>query len=210
MAPAITPWKTARLIALDLEGSGAQDRDNEAILEIAVVPLTNGEPDMHASFCSLVNPSRRIRQGPWISPGLTNTVLATAPSLRDIEPQLADRLDGATIVGHNVAVDWRLLHRRCPTVQPAGLIDTLRLARHLRAGEKGRSLGTLVDKLGLRPKVDRLAASSQTHRALWDAVASGLLLAALIDEQPGEQSHEWLLAAAGVPIELEPEAPRLF
>lgn len=210
MAPASTPWKTARLIALDLEGSGAQDRDNEAILEIAVVPLTDGEPDIHGSFCSLVNPGRRIRKGPWISPGLTNAVLAAAPSLRDIEPQLAEQLDGATIVGHNVAVDWRLLHRRCPTVHPAGLIDTLRLARHLRAGEKGRSLGTLVDRLGLRPKVDGLAASSQTHRALWDAVASGLLLAALLNAQPSEHSHEWLVATAGIPIEQESRAPRLF
>jgi hypothetical protein len=28
-------WTTAPLVALDLEGSGAQDRDDEAILEIA-------------------------------------------------------------------------------------------------------------------------------------------------------------------------------
>jgi DNA polymerase III subunit epsilon len=37
-------WITAPLVTLDLEGSGAQDRDNEAVLEIAVVPLTDGRP----------------------------------------------------------------------------------------------------------------------------------------------------------------------
>ena len=41
-------WTTAPLVALDLEGSGAQDRDNEAILEIAVVPITAGQPDTAA------------------------------------------------------------------------------------------------------------------------------------------------------------------
>ena len=37
MTGSSTPWQRARLAALDLEGSGAQDRDSEAILEIAVV-----------------------------------------------------------------------------------------------------------------------------------------------------------------------------
>jgi len=31
MTGSSTPWQRARLAALDLEGSGAQDRDNEAI-----------------------------------------------------------------------------------------------------------------------------------------------------------------------------------
>jgi hypothetical protein len=43
-------WTTAPLAALDLEGSGAQDHDNEAILEIAVVPLAAGQPDTAAAY----------------------------------------------------------------------------------------------------------------------------------------------------------------
>jgi DNA polymerase III epsilon subunit-like protein len=73
-------WATASLVALDLEGSGAQDRDDEAILEIAVVPFTNGQPDPAAAYSTLVNPRRKIPRRPWISPGLTNDVLATAPA----------------------------------------------------------------------------------------------------------------------------------
>ena len=38
-------WTAAPLVALDLEGSGAQNRDSEAILEIALVPLTAGQAD---------------------------------------------------------------------------------------------------------------------------------------------------------------------
>ncbi|HEY1619923.1 MAG TPA: 3'-5' exonuclease [Streptosporangiaceae bacterium] len=72
-------WATAQLVALDLEGSGAQDHDSEAILEIAVVPFTAGHPDAASSYTTLVNPGRTIRRRPWISPGLTTAVLAAAP-----------------------------------------------------------------------------------------------------------------------------------
>jgi hypothetical protein len=38
-------WTGTSLVALDLEGSGAQDHEDEAILEIAIVPLPAGQPD---------------------------------------------------------------------------------------------------------------------------------------------------------------------
>ena len=50
------PWHQADLVALDLEGSGAQDRENEAILEIAlVVPLTAGKPAVAEAYATLKN-----------------------------------------------------------------------------------------------------------------------------------------------------------
>lgn len=172
-------WAAASLVALDLEGSGAQDRDDEAILEIAVVPFTNGQPDTAAAYSTLVNPGRTIPQRPWISPGLTNDALSGAPCPADVEPELARRVNGQIIVGHNVSVDWRLLHRRHPAITPTALIDTLRLARHLKLGAKD-SLTALTTQLELTEQVERLAGTSQPHRALWDTVATAPLLPALI------------------------------
>lgn len=172
-------WATASLVALDLEGSGAQDRDDEAILEIAVVPFTNGQPDPAAAYSTLVNPGRKVPQRPWISPGLTNDALAGAPGPGDVEPELARRVNGQIVIGHNVGVDWRLLHRRHPAITPTALIDTLRLARHLKLGAKN-SLSALTTQLELTTQVERLADGSQPHRALWDAVATALLFQALI------------------------------
>src|SRR5712692_1378687 len=102
-------WTGASLVALDLEGSGAQDHEDEAILEIAVVPLAAGQPDTAAAYTTLINPGRRIPRRPWISPGLTNTALAAAPTPAEVEPELAHRINGHILVGHNVGVDWRLL-----------------------------------------------------------------------------------------------------
>ena len=197
-------WTTAPLIALDLEGSGAQDRDNEAILEIAVVPIIAGQPDVSAAYSTLINPGRKISRRPWISSGLTTAVLATAPNPAEVEPELNCRVNGCVVVGHNVGVDWRLLHRRYPAIAPAALIDTLRLARHLRLGSKN-SLSALIAQLELTSQVERLAAGSQPHRALWDTVATALLLPALIARcWPSGVTLGTLLEAAAIDLATAP------
>jgi DNA polymerase III epsilon subunit-like protein len=199
-------WKTAPLVALDLEGSGAQDRDNEAILEIAVVPVTAGQPDTAAAYSTLINPGRRIPRRPWISPGLTAAVLDAAPAPADVGPELARRVHGQVLVGHNVRVDWRLLHRRYPAITPAALLDTLRLARHLKLARQN-GLADLTAQLGLTAEIARLAGGSQPHRALWDTVAAALLLSALVAlAWPDGASLADLLNVAAVPMQDGPPA----
>jgi DNA polymerase III epsilon subunit-like protein len=76
---------------------------------------------------------------------------------------------------------WRLLHRRCPSIQPAGLIDTLRLARRVQPDLRQKNLTALIERYALEDHVTRLAPNSQPHRALWDTTGAALLLAALIN-----------------------------
>ncbi|WP_440063755.1 3'-5' exonuclease [Streptosporangium sp. OZ121] len=176
------PWTAARLVAFDLEGTGSQDREDEAILEVGAVPLPGGRPDVQGAYDSIVNPGRHIPRRPWSPPGLTNDVLASAPSLEHITPELTALLDGAYIVGHNVHVDWRLLSLRCPGIRPAALIDTLKLARRVHEGK--RSLTALLDRYQLTDEVTKLV-GGQPHRALWDAAGAGLLLGKLLGDLPG-------------------------
>lgn len=103
-----TFWNDAPLVALDLEGTGAQDREHEAILEIATVPIVQEQPSLPAAYTTLINPERPVPRRPWISPGLTDDLLAQAPTLEEVAPTLTPRLDGRVIVGHNIGVDWRL------------------------------------------------------------------------------------------------------
>lgn len=201
MASDTSPWTAAPLVALDLEGSGAQDHDNEAILEIAIVPLTAGQPDIAAAYTTLINPGRSIPRHPWISPGLTDTILAAAPAPAEVEPELGHRINGTIIVGHNIGVDWRLLHRRHPAITPTALIDTLRLARHLKLGTKN-SLTALTSQLGLTEQIERLATGSGPHRALWDTIAAALLLPALITRAwPAGTTITEILAIAAIELQ---------
>jgi len=204
-------WHDAPIVALDLEGSGAQDHEAEAILEIAAVPLLNGQPHLAHAFTSLINPGRKIPRHPWLSPGLTNDVLVTAPLLEDVESQLAELINERWIVGHNVNVDWRLLSRRLPALCPAGLIDTLALARAL--GQPKRSLSALVEQLRLTEVIAASAAGSQPHRALWDTVAVACLLPRLVERLWPDKppTLETLRLTAGIPLRVEPtEQPGLF
>jgi DNA polymerase-3 subunit epsilon len=208
-------WTAAPLVAFDLEGTGSQDRQNEAILEVGVVPLADGRPHLSSAYHSLVNPGRRIPRRPWISTALTGDALASAPPL-DTTPKLAARLDGNYIVGHNVGIDWRLLSLRCPTIRPAGLIDTMKLARLLPTGNQGRSLTALLDHYELTDPVTELVPGEQAHRALWDATGAALLLATLIGGMPGgaDLTIAGLQRAAGLPLNAskgtQPEQPNLL
>jgi DNA polymerase III subunit epsilon len=192
-------WTDATLVALDLEGSGAQDRDSEVILEIAVVPILGGQPSMPDAYATVINPGRPVPRRPWISPGLAGRALADAPALGEIEPELGRRIAGAFIVGHNIGVDWRLLTRRCPGITTSGLLDTLRLARHARPDIKGRSLTALLDHYQLTSAVSEQVPESQPHRALWDATGAAMLLTALISDLPDSDhlSMSRLLQIAG-------------
>lgn len=199
----MTAWTDAPLVALDLEGSGAQDRDDEAVLEIAIVPMRDGRLFLADSYTTLINPGRPIPRRPWISPGLTGKILATAPALSEVAPELGQRVNGKIIVGHNVGVDYRLLRRRCPAIRPHALIDTLRLARHVSPGMKGNSLGALLDRHNLTAEVTSLVPDSQPHRALWDAVGTALLVPALISDSGTESGLTLaeLLSIAGLPAD---------
>jgi DNA polymerase III subunit epsilon len=183
------PWTEANLVAIDLEGSGPQDPAGEAMLEIA-----------------LINPQRTIPRRPWISPGITNAVLENAPTLDEVAPTIIKVVNGATLVGHNVRVDWRLLHTALPQAAPIGLIDTVRLAKHQHPElAKGHGLQDWIERLGLSDDITRAAPDSQPHRALWDTIASATLLAALMrDTQPPQATLGALLAMAGLNLDGAP------
>lgn len=206
-------WRDAtNLVALDLEGSGAQDGAQEAILEIAAVRLVDGRPDRATAYATRVDPGRVIRARPWISPGLAGRAPAGTPSIAGVGVELARRLAGVYLVGHNVTVDWRLLHRRCPDITVSGLIDTYRLARATEKGGK-HGLADLLHRHQLLDRVGAHAPGSRPHRALWDTVGAGLLLDALVRQHwTTEPSLAELLAVASPPTANEPveEAATLF
>lgn len=206
MTETAAAWRDVDLVALDLEGSGPQDPAGEAILEIAIVPVRRGEPVADAAFSTLINPGRKIRRGPWISPGITNNVLSAAPPAAAVAADITRMVTGKTIVGHNVRVDWRLLRKRFPDAAPTGLIDTLRLARALHPDQKkGHSLSAWIDRLDLAEAVSNAAPNSRPHRALWDTIAAALLLDALMSRAgPLNQTAGYLRTTAGIPFHETP------
>ena len=186
------------LVAVNLQGTGGHDRRQEAILEIALVPMINWHLQPTLAYRSVVNPQRPVPRRLWIPLALTEAVLRAGPSLEQIEPTLADRINGKFLVGYDLRAKWQLLHRNCPKLDPAGLIDTLRLARMIDPGHR-HDLGSVISRLGLTRTASGLADQVGPRRTMWDAVASGLLLGTLARPVLGpDAGTEELLAMAGV------------
>lgn len=105
--------------------------------------------------------------------------------------QVQGLLDGVWICAHSAAVEYNVLTRHMPGWKPAGVIDTLRLARATFREHKGFGLDALIDHTGIR--LDDVAGSR--HRAGYDAHATALLLHHL-----AAQYDTWeALAAHAVP-----------
>ena len=114
--------------------------------------------------------------------GITDAIVCDAPRPEYVLASIVELLDGAVLVGHNVAFDRSMLTRAfeaCGLGNPIGVsLDTLALARRLLRDEvPDCTLGTLAAHLRLdhRP----------THRALTDALATVDLLHHLIERSAG-------------------------
>lgn len=93
-----------RFAVVDTETTGLFDADR--VVEIAIITLDLNGRTVDV-FDTLVNPCRDLTAGHIH--GITPTMVADAPTFDEIAGDVALRLDGACLVGHNVRFDARML-----------------------------------------------------------------------------------------------------
>ncbi len=199
-----THWCLPPLVVVDLEGNGWQPPD---IVEICAIPIDNGILVNTKTW--LVKPEQPISARVTSIHGIRNEDVAKAPSFDAIKADVESSLKGRYLVAHNALGDWNVLHRKLPTLNLPGIIDTLRLSRILYPGLLSYSLGALLDHFGLRG--DLLETEGAPHRAGYDATAAFLLFLHLIDSSPrGPLSFKDLLGIGKVPSTSDDSQLRLF
>ena len=160
---------------VDLETTGAGP-DSE-ITEIGAVKVCGGEP--LGEFQTLVRPSVPIPAMIQVLTGITDAMVATAPSPAEVIPEFVRFADGCVLVAHNAPFDVGFLKRACGQLgirwpNPV-VVDTVTLAR--RVLPKGEvlncKLGTLAAHFHATTRPD--------HRALSDAHATVEVLHALLE-----------------------------
>ena len=120
----------------------------------------------------VVKPNIRIPYDATQIHGISNEDVRDKPPLSEVADQLADLIDGAILVGHNVRkFDFAMLKteflrmgRLAP--QPKAIMDTLELVRRLRL-PRPHNLGALCKRHGIRLEA--------AHTAAADAAATMLL-----------------------------------
>ncbi|MGX6604188.1 DEDD exonuclease domain-containing protein [Micromonosporaceae bacterium Da 78-11] len=174
--PAALSLSDTTFVVLDLETTGGAP-DGAGITEIGAVKVRAGEE--LGVFATLVNPGERIPAFITVLTGITESMLAPAPTIETVLPSLLEFLRGAVLVAHNAPYDVGFLKAACakhgyqwPQVR---VLDTAAVARRALTRDEvpNRKLGTLAQFFN--------AAVQPTHRALDDARATVDVLHGLIE-----------------------------
>ncbi len=155
------------IVFVDLETTGAT-ATHDRITEIGVIEVNHGQ--LISEWSTLVNPGMSIPPMIQALTGITNAMVASAPSFAEIQRALLPRLKGKLFVAHNARFDYGFLKnefRRCGVTFNARVLCTVKLSRKLYPQHARHNLDTLLERHEL--------ACEARHRALGDARVLWLL-----------------------------------
>ncbi len=173
----MTNWTSQAFAVVDLEGNGQRPPD---LVELAVVPITGGVIGQPLTW--LVRPETAITGFARRIHGITDEMVADAPTFSDIEKEVRSALDGRVFVAHHAAVDLGVLRRKLGGWEPGEVFDTLKLARRLRPERISYRLGALVDAFDLAAGIPP---ELRPHRATYDALVTARLFTLLATHPDG-------------------------
>jgi len=156
------------LVAIDLETTGT-DPNTDRIMEVAAVKFEGRR--IVDTFQRLVNPYCVIPYRIRVLTGISQSEVDKAPPLATVLAELTAFIGSNPVVGHNVSFDLAFLSQAGVSLSNQ-CYDTFELALLLLRQDE-YSLASLARNLG---------ASSPSHRALADAMATAGVFAALMEK----------------------------
>ena len=154
-----SPFLRAGLAFVDIETTGGPSQC-ASITEIAVI---QADDRGIREWSTLVRPESRIPKHIERLTGISNEMVASAPSFEQVADELFDQLDGRIFVAHNARFDHghiKAARRMGVTIRPR-VLCTVKLSRRLYPNERRHSLDHLIARHGLK--------TDARHRALGDA-----------------------------------------
>lgn len=157
-----------RQIFLDTETTGLYPSQGHRIIEIAGVEVINRQLTRN-HFHVYLNPDREIDPAAQEVHGITLEFLQDKPRFNDIADEFLDFVKDAELIIHNAPFDVGFLNAELGRIDrnniegvSAGIIDTLKLAKDMRPGQRN-SLDALCRHYGIDNSKRTL------HGALLDA-----------------------------------------
>lgn len=166
-----TPFRDSAFCVIDFETTGFDPSAGHRACEVALVRVAGGR--VESAFTSLLCPSRAVPRDAAAVHGLTDKLLARAPSFGRIFPQVRQFADGARLAAHNALFDEAFLLSEAAAagapLPETDVLDTLQLSRLIFPHEARHRLCDLAERLGVAPGI---------HSGLSDAVAMASALSA--------------------------------
>ena len=169
---------------IDLEMTGLSAK-NDKIIEIGAARVRGGE--IVDTISTLVNPKQHIPQRVQELTGITDSDVENAADMDEAVDNLLDFIGDDIILGQNVTFDYSFLkqwavNHNMPLERNA--VDTLKLARKFLPKEQKKDLESLCTYFGI--------GRERAHRALDDAMATGIVLERLKQEYGTVQPEAFL------------------
>ena len=166
------------LTVLDFETTGSVPGFDTEPWQIGAVLLVNGRVNPPQTFDSLicVDINRPFNA---YAPGKHHKLrekIAAADEVSKVWKKLEGWVTDCPLVAHNISVEKKFLRRMAPMHRFGPWIDTLSLARKAWPKAPSHKLGELISGLGLEARVRECCPTGEAHDALYDAVASAVLL----------------------------------
>jgi len=137
-------------VAIDLETTGL-DPFYDSIIEIAAVRVEAGV--VVDKFSTLINPHYELSDFITNLTGITDSMLASAPDISKVLPELDRFIGDSILLGHNVSFDVAFLYDYYKHLYNKPFInnymDTMRIARRLLPGLPSYCLHFIADALGV-------------------------------------------------------------
>ena len=171
------PLRDVTFCVVDLETTGGSPQTGSMITEIGAVKVRGGE--VLGEFQTLVNPHDQIPAFIAVLTGITNSMVADAPSIDQALPPFLEFARGCVLVAHNAPFDVGFLQHFAraqdlawPTFE---VLDTAKLARRVvtRDDAPNCKLSSLATAFG--------STTTPNHRALSDARATVDVLHGLME-----------------------------
>ena len=179
------PLRDLTFCVVDLETTGGSAEAGSMITEIGAVKVRGGE--VLGEFQSLVNPHTAIPPFIAVLTGITNSMVADAPTIESALPAFLEFATGCVLVAHNAPFDVGFLrHNAAAQGRPwpsFEVLDTALLARRVITRDDAPNC-----KLSSLAKVFR-SATTPNHRALADARATVDVLHGLMERLGGLGVH---------------------
>ena len=160
----------SRIAVIDFETTGLSPAMGDRATEVAIVLLENGQ--VVDRFQSLMNAGQRIPSFIEALTGISNAMIANAPSAASVMGDASRFVGNAPMVAHNASFDrrfWEAELARADEAATQPFACTMLVARRLYPQAPSHKLGVLVDYHHL-PKAGR------AHRAMADAEMAASLL----------------------------------
>jgi DNA polymerase-3 subunit epsilon len=152
-------------VVFDFETTGLSPWGGDEVIEIGAMKIFGNELDEANFFHTLVNPKRLIPAEATKVNGITNEMVAGAPTLDEVFPKFLDFVGGAWLVAQNAKFDMSfvmkyLVHYKMS--KNLEVYDTIHFSRRCFPNESSHNLDLIARRLNLE------VIAEERHRSIGD------------------------------------------